>query len=104
MRYHVGDILSVLSGRNLSPTGMAGILDLVHAIAGDEAGANLVRASEYAASQLRQRFPELAAIPIPADLNDWTTDIWVAAMASIYGEWHPLADGASGTPRDSLTA
>jgi len=65
MKYHLGDILSVLSGRNLSPSGMAGVLALLHAVAGDEAGTNLVRACDRTAAELRRRFPELAAIPVP---------------------------------------
>jgi hypothetical protein len=99
--FHLGDILSVMSGRLLTPNGLDGVQQLLSYLTGDDIFTHQIpRALTACGPVLRKRYPGLAAIPIP-DPGEFATqndlDLWLAGEAAAHGGYthlvRPLAPG-----------
>ncbi|WP_336630052.1 MULTISPECIES: DUF7736 domain-containing protein [unclassified Microbacterium] len=68
--FHIGDILSILSGKLVSPSHIGGIYAICDWMT-DRANMThqLPRVSGEIEAQLREDFPDLAAVEVPAGLN-----------------------------------
>lgn len=68
--FHMGDILSILSGKLVSPDHIGGVYNICDWMT-DRANMThqLPRVSREIELQLREDFPDLAAVEVPAGLN-----------------------------------
>lgn len=87
--FHLGDILSVMSGRLLSPNGVAGVQKLLNYLTDDSIMTHQIpRALTACGPILRKRYPGLAAIPIPV-AGEFKTEndlvLWLAGEAAAHG-------------------
>lgn len=104
--FHIGDILTVITGRLVSPTHMDGVYDICSHLAGESVMTHqLPRISREAKQPLSDAFPDLAGIVVPDDLEG-AEDVhtWLAAIVAEHGETRlvePL--GINHTPIDPIT-
>lgn len=99
--FHVGDILSAITGTLLSPRLIEGMYDLLGYMTGEPLWTHqLPRASRECEPSLREQFPDLAAIEPPdwSDVPDGelarTVRAWLDGIVEQHGETrlvHPLA-------------
>lgn len=85
--FHIGDILSVTSGRLVSPRHVDGLYDLLGWMTGDKPMTHqLPRFAEECEGSLREQFPDLAALEVPKDLNSEDKVLfWLGAQEPAYG-------------------
>lgn len=91
--FHIGDILSILTGHLVSHDHMGGIYKLLGWMTGEELSTHqLIRASVACEPVLKFTFPELAKIEYPDHLagNKDAIFSWVDRMAREHGEWHEV--------------
>lgn len=96
--FHIGDILSVTTGRLVSPRHIEGVYDILNHLTADNLMTHqLPRASRECEPFLRERFPDLAAIEPPAEFRDEAhVRSWLAELVAIHGETRsvePMRDG-----------
>ncbi len=92
--FHVGDILSLMTGTLVSPDGIGGVHRLAEHMAGGPVWTHqLPRVGREAEPVLRAAFPALAAIEVP---TEWGDDpraavlAWVADVAVTHGAEHTV--------------
>lgn len=107
--FHLGDILSVTTGRLVSPRHMGGVYDILNWMTGEDLFTHqLPRACRECEGPLLARHPDLAAITVPEKFGDGTPEAvgrWLAEQVEIHGETRevePLAAGER-TRIDPLT-
>jgi len=88
VRFHLGDILSITTGRVVSPDRIGGIYNILNFMTGDDLFTHqLPRASDECRPALLAQHPDLAAVEPPADFDDeehvWR---WLAEQSAVYGE------------------
>jgi hypothetical protein len=86
--FHIGDILSLITGRLVSPRHMDGIYDMCDFMTGEPNMTHqLPRVVDESAPSLREQFPDLAAIEIPDDLEGETAVYaWLDGQVATHGE------------------
>lgn len=90
MRVHIGDLLSVITGRMLAPGGFGDVHKLLDYITGDQLFTHqLLRAFEVVKPIMAERYPTLAAIDVPEDVGARFKE-WLADVASKHGEMHDV--------------
>lgn len=98
--FHIGDVLSAMTGTLVSPRGIEGMYDLLGYMTGEPGlmTHQLPRASREVEPHLRAQFPDLATLTIPSEWpeGDRKTVVmdWLAEQVARYGEdrWvEPLA-------------
>src|SRR5689334_15322950 len=91
-RFHLGDLLSVSTGKLLCPDGVDGLYRVLNFLTGDSLFTHqLPAAAETVRPSLVQQFPFLAHIQAPETFSDETAvHDWVAQQAIAYGEWHEV--------------
>lgn len=68
--FHIGDILSVLSGKLVSPKHIGGVYEICDWMTNRANMTHqLPRVSREVEPQLREDFPDLAAVEVPSGLN-----------------------------------
>jgi hypothetical protein len=105
--FHIGDILTLMTGRLVSPRHMDGVYEMCDFMSGEANMTHqLPRVMEESAPTLREQFPDLAAIDIPGDLEGETAVYaWLDEQVAIHGETrmvHPL-DPADHTSIDPIS-
>lgn len=86
MRFHIGDVLSVISGRLVSPDLMSGLHRFLDYMTGDQLFTHqLPRAMRVCAETLRERYPHLAEVEIPDDVGRRHLE-WLALVVKAHGE------------------
>lgn len=61
--FHIGDILSITTGRLVSPRRMDGVYDILNYMTGDDLFTHqLIRAAEECAPALREQHPDLTDV------------------------------------------
>ncbi len=90
--FHLGDILSVITGCLVSPNRVDGLYDILNWVTQDNLFTNqLPRASEECAPVLVEQHPDLASVMVPEDFADesavWA---WLAEQVATYGETRPV--------------
>lgn len=85
--FHVGDILTVITDRLVSPTGVDGVYRILNHLSGDNLFTHqLPRVAREAAPVLKERFPDLAAVEVPEDLDGRAAvDAWLARIVRLHG-------------------
>ncbi len=90
MTHHLGDILTLILGKQLSPSapGLSGPLALMDHVYGHKAPVSAIRpAMAITAEHLRTEFPALAELSLP-DGADRTA--WLAVQVERFGEQHEV--------------
>jgi hypothetical protein len=105
--FDLGDVLSITTGRLVSPRGMDGIYDLLNFMTGDDLMTHqLPRATDECAPKLLEQHPDLAEVPVPEMFGgEAHVRSWVAEQVERFGatrEVEPL-DPADHTPIHPLT-
>lgn len=105
--FHIGDILSITTGRLVSPRHIDGVYDILDWMTNDQLFTHqLPRASREAEPHLKEWFPDLAAIEVPDDFGGeeavWT---WLDEQVAIYGKERavPQLEAVEHTHIDPLT-
>ena len=86
-QFHLGDILSVTTGRLVSPSHMNGVFEILNFLTGESlTTTGLVWASEQCKSYLLEMFPSLKHIgPFPENKKD--IDSWLENQCSKFGTY-----------------
>lgn len=94
-KFHLGDVLSITTGRLLSPRHMDGIYDILNFMTGDNLFTHqLPRAMDECQRPLLDQFPALAEIDVPELHGNAEVGAWLAQQVDRYGaefEVAPLA-------------
>ena len=96
--FHIGDILTAMTGRLVSPSHVDGLYGILDHMTGESLMTHqLPRGSREVEDILRERFPDLAAIEIP-DWSDVPVEqrkdavlTWLGEMAAEHGETREVA-------------
>lgn len=96
--FHLGDILSITTGRLVSPRHIDGVYDILNWMTGDNLFTHqLIRASRECEEPLLAQHPDLRDVEVPDDLDGKeAVEAWLAAQIAAYGETRevaPLGDG-----------
>lgn len=86
--FHIGDILSITTGRLVSPRHMTGVYDILNYMTGDDLyTTQLPRAARECAPELLRQHPDLADVEVPETLSGMD-DVkrWLGSIATEYGE------------------
>lgn len=101
---HIGDILSVTTGRLVSPRHFHGLQQFLEWLAGEPVWTHqCIRVSEEANPWLREWFPDLATVEPPEDLGPDNWEAWLQSVADEHGSHRdvprlPESDHASIDP------
>jgi len=92
-QFHLGDMLSITDGHLVSPNHMDGVYRIIDYITGiPHFTHQLPRAADECKTWLLKQHPWLAEVIAPDEFRDKAhVDEWLAALASKYGEFHPVA-------------
>ncbi len=106
-RFHLGDILSVTTGRLVSNRHIDGVYDVLNHMTGDNLFTHqLPRASEECKPHLMAQHPDLAEVPVPDEFDGVAhVESWLAEQVARFGEYRDVAPLAAGdhTRIDPLT-
>lgn len=95
--FHLGDVLSITTGRLVSPRHMDGIYDILNFLTGDNLFTHqLPRASDECKPHLLEQFPQLKEVDASA-VNGKNYKQWLAKQVAKYGEKFtvkPIPNGA----------
>jgi hypothetical protein len=84
--WHLGDILSVMTGILVAPDGMGAVAAFLDYLTGDQLFTHqLPRAGEVCGPWLRAQFPDLAGID-PGKMPAGDVADWLAALVARFGE------------------
>ena len=104
--FHLGDILSVTTGRLLSTDGIGGVYRILNHMTGDNLFTHqLPRAAQECAPALLEQFPALKEVELLPVMDGTTIPAWLEAQAQKYGAWFdvkPLATFAHQDPVQEL--
>lgn len=87
-KFHLGDVLSVTTGRLVAPGHIAAVHELLDFMTGDTLFTHqLPRAADECGPELRRQHPQLADVPVP-DSFDGEAHVrsWLAEQVAVYGE------------------
>ena len=94
--FHLGDILSIYTGRLVSPTHMDGIYSILNFMTGDNLFTHQIpRVGRECAPHLLRQFPWLAEVSTDGCTGE-TWQHWLQVQVDRYGENHSVA----AIPRD----
>ncbi len=96
--FHLGDILSVTTGRLVSPEHIGGVYNILGWMTGEDLMTHqLPRVSRECEEPLLAQHPQLAGVEVP-EFAEGTRDemelavmTWLATQTAIYGERLPVA-------------
>ncbi len=85
--FHLGDVLSITTGRLVSPRHMEGVYDILGFMTGESLFTHqLPRACRECAPLLLAHYPALADIEVPARFEPEDVVPWLAEQAAKFGE------------------
>lgn len=88
--FHLGDILTITTGRLVSPRHVDGIYDILNWMTGDNLFTHqLPRGMNECQGLLLAQHPDLAGIGVPEDFGDdpeAAVKAWLAEQVAVYGE------------------
>ena len=102
--FHLGDILSVTTGRLISEREMEGVYDILNYMTGESLFTHqLPRASKIAGPDIIRQHPQLVAV----ELGEITSENWrkkLAVLVVEYGEKLPISPLSAGAyaPADPI--
>jgi hypothetical protein len=104
--FHIGDILTITTGRLVAPDHMDGVYRILNWMTGDNRVTHqLPRACDECAPSLRRQFPDLAAVEVPEDLTgEDAVAAWLETQVAVHGDVRQVAplDAADHTHMDPL--
>jgi hypothetical protein len=90
--FHLGDVLTITTGRLVSPRHMDGVYDVLNFMTGDNLFTHqLPRAMDECQGPLLAQHPDLAAIEVPHLDGEAEVVTWLAAQVERYGETRAVA-------------
>lgn len=90
-RFHLGDVLSMTTGKMLSPSHMGGIYRIAQHLAGEPIWTHqLGRVMTECRPHLLEQFPALAAVT-GDEVTAENHAAWLAARVAEHGEWLDVA-------------
>lgn len=85
--FHLGEILSVATGKMLSLRGMSGIYDILNYMTDDNLFTHqLPRASDECKPRILEQYPQFKDIVVPKFENKTDFVRWISIQTAIYGE------------------
>ncbi len=92
-RFHLGDILSVTTGRLVSNRHIDGVYDVLNHMTGDNLFTHqLPRAADECAPHLLRQHPDLADVPVPEEFDGKDhVESWLAEQVVRFGEYRDVA-------------
>lgn len=104
--FHVGDILSVTTGRLVSPRHIGGVYDILNWMTGENLMTHqLPRVSEECEPFLKAQHPDLAEVVVPDSVNSEESLLfWLAEVTEQFGVTRPVSplDAADHTYIDPI--
>lgn len=89
--FHLGDILSITTGRLVSPRHMDGIYDILNYMSGDNLFTHqLPRVMGEARPILLAAHPQLSSVDEDAEIGPNNVGAWLAAQVALFGEMLPV--------------
>lgn len=91
--FHLGDILSVTTGRLVSPRHIGGVYDILNFMTGDNLFTHqLPRACGECEGPLLAQHPDLAGVEVPEEFTGKEhVEAWLAEQVARFGETRPVA-------------
>lgn len=93
--FHLGDILTITTGRLVSPRHIDGVYDILNFMTGDSLFTHqLPRGMEECQGPLLAQHPDLAGVAVPDDFGDdpeTGVKAWLAEQVAVYGEMRAVA-------------
>jgi hypothetical protein len=91
--FHLGDILTVITDRFVTPNGVGGVYEILNWMTGDNLYTHqLPRAGEECQGPLLRQHPDLADVHVPDDLvGEDAVLAWLAEQVARFGETRPVA-------------
>lgn len=101
--FHLGDILSITTGRLVSPTLMDGVYAILNHMTGESLFTHaLIRASRVCKPVLLEQHPDLAAVDAESVTGEnWTH--WLAEQVQRFGERRDVVALQSYESKDPIT-
>jgi hypothetical protein len=90
--FHLGDILSITTGRLVSPRHVEALYDVLNFMTGDNLFTHqLPRATDECAPEILRQHPDLAEVPVPDEFGgEAHVHAWVAEQVARFGEYRDL--------------
>ena len=86
-KFHIGDILSITTGKLVSPEGVGGIYKILNYLTGDNLYTHqLPRAADECRPWLKAQFPQLNDVDA-SDVNPDNHKRWIEEQVEKYGEY-----------------
>ena len=88
VKFHIGDVLSITTGKMVSPTGMDGIYKILNFMTGEDLYTHqLPRAMRVCAPHLLQQHPQLAEVQtIDTEISESDFKLWLIEQIAMYGK------------------
>lgn len=87
--FHLGDILSIITDKLVSPGGMEGIYDILNYMTGDDIFTHQIpRAMRECKPYLLNQYPQLRDVNIQDNKENWKE--WLDKQIELYGEMLPV--------------
>lgn len=89
--FHLGDLLSISTGRLLAPTGIAGVCAILNHLTDDDLMTHqLPIACEAMQPELADQHPWLGQVEVPEGLDHVTVPAWLVEAVAKWGERHEV--------------
>lgn len=89
-RFHIGDVLSITTGRLVSPRHMEGLYDILNYMAGDHLSTHqLPRVGDECRPHLLAQHPDLEDVDA-SGVNEKNLQAWLKQQSEKYGETLPV--------------
>lgn len=90
-QFHIGIVLSIAGDRLVSREGLSGVQKALSYMAGEDIYTHQIRrVMDEAKPVVLERYPLLADVIAPADINEDNVGVWLNEQASLYGEFLTL--------------
>lgn len=91
--FHIGDILSITTGRLVSPRHIGGVYEILGWMVSEDLMTHqLPRVGRECEPNLRRQHPDLAEVSVPDDVRDEASVMaWLSHQVSLFGEKRPVA-------------
>lgn len=87
-QFHLGDLISVATGRLFSPTGMSGVYDILNYMTNDSVSTfQIPRFIDECSPYMYERHPFLREIDVPLLDTREASLAWLGEQVAKYGEW-----------------
>lgn len=90
--FHLSDVLSVITGKLLSPDGMDGLYNILRWMTGEDVYTHQIPSvGDICGPVLLDQHPELRAVTVPGKFGGEDDALrWLAGQISVYGETLPV--------------